>query len=167
MSIECEFCKTTFSSKSSLNYHKKKVKYCLDIQKQLNKIPQEKEEIYKCEFCNKKFNFKNSYVRHKDTCKEKIIKENISEKDIELNKLKIYYEEQLKKQKNEYEKELEKQKNEYEIKLLEEKFKHEKEIVEYKNEQIKKLENENLEINKYILEQACIKNSVVNKSYNI
>jgi len=184
MSFSCDFCKSTFSTKGTLVIHQKKVKYCLDIQKKINETIQEKEELYKCEFCNKEFNFKNSYIRHKDTCKEKILKEKNNEKDKEINNLKLQYEKELEKkieklkiknekelekQKNAYEKELEKQKNIYEkkIELLEQKINHEKEIVEYKNEHIKKLENEKLETNKYLLEQACSKNSVVNKSYNL
>jgi transposase-like protein len=73
MSFNCEFCKSTFSTKSSLNYHQKTVKYCLDIQQQLNSSFK-KEDIYKCEYCNKEFNVKNSYIRHKESCKEKVIK---------------------------------------------------------------------------------------------
>ena len=30
--MECEHCNKTFSSKSSLNYHKNSAKYCLEIQ---------------------------------------------------------------------------------------------------------------------------------------
>jgi len=188
MSFSCDFCKSTFSTKGTLVIHQKKVKYCLDIQKKINETIQEKEELYKCEFCNKEFNFKNSYIRHKDTCKEKILKEKNNEKDKEINNLKLQYEKELEKkieklkiknekelekQKNSYEKELEKQKNEYEIKLI----KSENEL-KLKNEQLKKLEdkydsfineikNEKIETNKYLLEQACSKNSVVNKSYNL
>jgi hypothetical protein len=202
MSFSCEFCKSTFSTKGTLSNHQKTVKYCLDIQQKLNSSFK-KEDIYKCEYCNKNFNTKSSYIRHKDTCKEKVIKENISEKELEINNMKLYYEKETEKQKNNYEKEIEKQKNNYEKELFEyknnyekEKNKYEKELFEYKNnyekelielknnyekelielknelknknEYISKLENEKLETNKYLLEQACSKNSVVNnKNYNL
>jgi hypothetical protein len=51
--------------------------------------------------------------------------------------------------------------------LLEQKINHEKELSKFKNEQIKKLEENFTETNKYLLEQKCSKNSVVNKSYNL
>jgi hypothetical protein len=201
---KCNFCNTVFASKGNLTTHQKNVKYCLNIQKQYNSSL--KEEFFKCEFCNKQFNSKKSHIRHKDICKEKVIKENNNEKELEIINLKLQHEKELEKQKNEkyeeiknlklqhekelekqknekykeiknlklqHEKELEKQKNEYEIKLI----KSENEL-KLKNEQLKKLEdkydsfineikNEKIETNKYLLEQACSKNSVVNKSYNL
>ena len=138
--LTCEFCKSNFSCKSSLNYHQKNVKYCLDIQKQLN--TSFKEVLFKCEYCNKDFNSKKIYVRHKDTCKKKLIQENISEKDIEINNLKLQYEKELEKKKNIYEKEIIEYKNE----------------LKNKNEQLKKIENELDNIKKYLFEKAFNKN---------
>ena len=49
--MECQFCKKTFGSLSSLNYHKKTTKYCLKLQGKLEEI----KNLYTCEFCNKEF----------------------------------------------------------------------------------------------------------------
>ena len=56
--MECEHCKKTFSSKSSLNYHKNSAKYCLAIQK---KKP---DTVYKCDHCKKEFTVKDNYETH-------------------------------------------------------------------------------------------------------
>ncbi len=68
MSYECEFCNKNFSSKSSLNYHQKTVKYCLEIQKNktLTEPKDNSEDFFKCEFCNKNFTIKKSLIRHSD-----------------------------------------------------------------------------------------------------
>ena len=55
MSFECEFCKYTFSTKSSLNYHQKNAKFCLDIQKKNNILLNIKREEFSCTYCNKIF----------------------------------------------------------------------------------------------------------------
>ena len=69
MSFECDFCKKSFSTISSLNLHKKTTKRCLKIQADLNNvIPISK---FLCEYCNKNFSTKHNYEVHKETCKEK------------------------------------------------------------------------------------------------
>ena len=63
--MECEFCKKTFKTKSSINYHKKTTQYCLKIQG----LSTEKG-TFKCENCNKCFHIKNSFKKHLERCKE-------------------------------------------------------------------------------------------------
>ena len=97
--MECEFCKTTLKSLSSLNYHKKTNKKCLEKQ---NIILTDK--FIPCEFCNKIFtsqilkthllSCKNKKEREKDEIikeKDEIIKEKdeiIEEKDEIIEEMK-------------------------------------------------------------------------------
>ena len=63
--MECEFCKTTLKSLSSLNYHKKTNKKCLEKQ---NIILTDK--FIPCEFCNKTFSNQTLKI-HLLSCKNK------------------------------------------------------------------------------------------------
>ena len=63
--MECEFCKTTLKSLSSLNYHKKTNKKCLEKQ---NIILTDK--FIPCEFCNKTFTTQ-TLKTHLLSCKNK------------------------------------------------------------------------------------------------
>ena len=45
MSLECEYCKKTYSTKSNLNNHQKTAKYCLKIQSELG-LQIEKDSFY-------------------------------------------------------------------------------------------------------------------------
>jgi hypothetical protein len=77
--MECEFCKKTFISLSSLNKHKNTAKYCLDIQ------GKEKKEldIILCEYCDKTFTIDKSFQKHINNCKvKKLCEENIKLKEI-------------------------------------------------------------------------------------
>ena len=86
--MECEFCKTMLKSLSSLNYHKKTNKKCLEKQNILT------DKFIPCEFCKKVFSnqtlkihllsCKNKKVKEKDD----IIEELLKEKDITDNLLK-------------------------------------------------------------------------------
>ena len=97
--MECNFCKKTFTNKSSLNKHKITTKYCLKIQGEISK------NTFECYSCKKTFTSKQSLSIHEKTC-EKIKLENeiriiISDKDKELIKKNIIIE-QLQKQGDEY-----------------------------------------------------------------
>ena len=71
MTFICEFCCKDFATKSSLNNHKIKTKYCLQIQKEKGIIDSAKgEEI--CIHCNKSFYQKNSKLMHEKICKDRI-----------------------------------------------------------------------------------------------
>ncbi len=74
--MKCDFCNKEFKSTSSLNYHQKTAKYCLDIQgKEIGKE-------YKCEYCEKIFSTKQNLNYHNDVCKES--------KEQEIEKYKEY-----------------------------------------------------------------------------
>jgi hypothetical protein len=80
--MECEFCKKILNTTSSLNYHKKNNKKCLEIQ---NKGDIESIFIH-CEFCDKSFSEKTMKV-HLKSCKNKKTIDEKSKDDIirELN----------------------------------------------------------------------------------
>lgn len=59
----CEFCHNTYSSLSSLNFHKKSSKTCLQIQN--------KELEFPCEHCNKEFASLYTLQAHLLVCKQK------------------------------------------------------------------------------------------------
>ena len=59
--MECKYCNNTFKTKSSLNIHQRKTKYCLKIQGKLN------SGDYKC-LCGKMFVRKHHLVSHQESC---------------------------------------------------------------------------------------------------
>ena len=70
--MECEFCKSTLSSLSNLNYHKKTNKKCLKIQDKTNN--EINSSLINCEYCNKSLSLSNMN-KHVNVCRGKIIKE--------------------------------------------------------------------------------------------
>jgi len=72
--MECEFCKNLLNTLSSLNYHKKNNKKCLEIQN-VN------ANFIKCEFCDKLF-CEKSMKTHLKSCKNKKTKDEKSKDDI-------------------------------------------------------------------------------------
>ena len=62
-SLTCEFCHKTFNSLSSLNYHKKYTKACLQIQN--------KNLEFHCEHCSKEFSSLHILQSHLLVCKQK------------------------------------------------------------------------------------------------
>ena len=63
--MNCEFCEKEFSTKSSLTYHKKTAKYCLEKQGKKN-------EEYKCCYCDKLFTTYQRVIEHQNiSCKLK------------------------------------------------------------------------------------------------
>ena len=64
----CDFCNKTFSSISSLNYHKETAKYCLKIQ---GKDIKDILEQYKCKNCNSLFTNKHNLNHHVELCNKK------------------------------------------------------------------------------------------------
>ena len=67
-SKNCEHCKTAFKTKSALNNHKNKARYCLIIQ---GKIEDDNEE-YKCSICEKILLTKAAFEVHKKNAKEEM-----------------------------------------------------------------------------------------------
>jgi len=72
--MECAFCKNKFSSKTNLNHHQKRAKYCLKL-----RGVDKKEDEYKCDACNRTFSGKYELNRHLNTCKNKDILEKSSQ----------------------------------------------------------------------------------------
>ena len=94
INMECNFCKSVLKTSSSLNYHKKNNKKCLDIQKNISNNINSILKI--CSFCNIQF---TNIKKHLKTCKVKKIQdvENLISSNNELqlklesdnNKLKL------------------------------------------------------------------------------
>ena len=84
MSIICEFCQKIFSTKTNLNTHQKKAKFCLEKRGI-------RPQLVFCEFCNLGFLTNRQMKNHVLKCASKIInreeKEKI-EKDNEISSLK-------------------------------------------------------------------------------
>ena len=97
MDIACEYCNYQFKNKSSLNYHQKNTKYCLEIQGKTH-------SNFKCDTCNKFLSSKNKLESHKNICmikklsdqKEKELKDKII---IEITAENKNYKEQIEQQK--------------------------------------------------------------------
>ena len=65
--MNCEYCKSEFKTKSALNNHKNKAKYCLILQGKI----EPKDEIFKCNLCEKILSTKQYLELHKQKCKGK------------------------------------------------------------------------------------------------
>jgi len=102
----CEYCKNTYSSKSSLNNHQKTTKKCLEIQKSLNKITDIVE--FSCKYCDKKFTSNQNIKKHEIFC-------NVKKRD-EITELTDKYENKIIELKDKYDFETTK------LKLLNEKY---------------------------------------------
>jgi hypothetical protein len=72
--MNCEYCKSEFKTKSALNNHKNKAKYCLILQGKI----EPKNDIFKCILCEKILSTKQYLELHKEKCEGK--KEKIEEK---------------------------------------------------------------------------------------
>lgn len=89
----CDYCKSSFTTKSNLTYHIKKAKFCLKYRGE--EIKDENKVNNICEYCDKKFCSKQRLKSHKEIChnkkdifqKEKILKE-MQEKDTLIFSLK-------------------------------------------------------------------------------
>jgi len=103
--MNCEFCESKFSSKQSLNHHKRTAKYCLS--------KQEKKVEFICEHCKKIFTTQRWINIHKKDCIQYLLnnqkKEYLTELKIiqEQYNSKIYNLEKILEEKNETIKKLE------------------------------------------------------------
>jgi hypothetical protein len=64
--MECKFCKKILSTKSALNVHQTKTKYCLKIQ------GIQKKGEYDCKLCGKDFSVKFHLQNHENICEKNI-----------------------------------------------------------------------------------------------
>lgn len=60
--MKCQYCGNEFSSKTNLNSHQKKAKYCLKLRGKTA------EKVYKCDGCGKTFSRQYHLTRHQQTC---------------------------------------------------------------------------------------------------
>jgi hypothetical protein len=88
MSHTCNFCANTFTTKSYLNYHQKKAKYCLQLQGNISGT------IFRCEYCDKQLSSEKRLNTHYDICKsysnlsiKEKYEEKLSEKERYIEKL--------------------------------------------------------------------------------
>ena len=65
--MNCEYCNSEFKTKSALNNHKNKAKYCLILQGKI----EPKEEVFKCNLCDKILSTKQKLELHKEKCEGK------------------------------------------------------------------------------------------------
>ena len=79
--MKCQYCKKILSSKSALNAHQKRTKYCLKIQGKSAK------EYFSCNICNKNFILKHRYKSHYRNCKAEQYDIVVKEKDNKNYKL--------------------------------------------------------------------------------
>jgi hypothetical protein len=79
--MNCEHCKKVFKTKSSLNHHKNKAKYCLSIQEKNT----ETTNKFKCQFCNKNLSSKRNLDSHLNCCSQKKDKERKEKELREIN----------------------------------------------------------------------------------
>ena len=144
--MHCEFCEKEFSTKSSLTYHQKTAKYCLEKQGKSN-------EKYKCCHCEKFFTTHQRAIDHQNkSCKLKdkskhekeieSIKEELAtykkQEKIRAKEKEAYYQQQIKEKEAYYQQQI-KEKDFY-ISSFEEKLKESKDLIKEKTESIAKLE---------------------------
>jgi hypothetical protein len=66
--MDCQYCKSLFSTNSALLLHQKSAKYCIKIQQDIN------PQVYKCDGCKKVLSTKHRLSTHKLICKKIIEK---------------------------------------------------------------------------------------------
>jgi len=85
--MECQYCKNTFSTKTSLNTHQKTAKYCILLRGEHIPI------LYTCIGCSKNFPRKYEYQRHIAICDADVVvseyKSQLSDIQTENNKKQI------------------------------------------------------------------------------
>jgi hypothetical protein len=86
--MKCNYCNNIFSSKSSLKYHQKSAKYCLEKQGK-------KSSLYSCKFCDKKLSTKQHLLSHMTICNSKCVEELENKYEEKINIIKNQYEKQL------------------------------------------------------------------------
>ena len=152
-SYNCEFCNNEYSSKKSLDMHKKTAKFCLKIQKSIITNTNDNENTeFACEHCMYKTTLKSSLIAHGEICKirlNKIKEEHEKKKDDLINKLQnelnILMTQTYPERENKYKEEINIYKTELRIKEEQVKMKDEQYIKELKmkDDIISKLEKEN------------------------
>ena len=157
--MDCQYCKKTFSSKSSLNNHQKTAKYCIQLQGVENKS----ENKFICNDCSKIFYQKQHLLTHLQSCKEKEFQDKSGKQQKE-------FEDKLRKQEKEFEDKLRdkmREKEQYIIKLITQNENY-KEQLEKQQEQIKDLQDKLDKIaNKAIDKPTTTTNNTINNKFEL
>jgi hypothetical protein len=82
---KCNFCNAELKTISSLNYHKRVNKKCINIQK--NEFENTNITIFKCEFCDKNLATKQSQIKHYEICKSKKENDKLKEENEKYDKI--------------------------------------------------------------------------------
>jgi len=94
MSNDCEYCKKTFCSQSTLKKHQRTAKYCLALRTD----PILNTKTYDCDYCEYSTKLKYNLSKHVKTCKSRIILEKKEECDMKTKNLLLERELVLKQQ---------------------------------------------------------------------
>ena len=145
--MNCEFCQKEFQIKSTLVYHQKTAKYCLEKQGKIN-------DQYKCSDCQKTFSTQYRLNEHRNTsCKLKdkskyekeiiSIKEELStckkQEKIRVKEKEVYYQQQIKEKEAYFQQQI-KEKDIY-LSSFEEKLRDSKEIIQKLEARLEKFED--------------------------
>jgi hypothetical protein len=136
----CKFCKKEYKTLSTLTYHQKNTKSCIEIQERI------KNENHICEYCDKEFTSKKLVNQHLEHCKNK--------REAMIG---IKFEKEIEKIKSEYHINLNKLKNEID------KLKNE---LEFKDKLIAKYEKENEDYRKLLTRPTTVVNNR-NNNYQV
>ena len=86
MSFYCDFCKKSYSTRSSLNSHQRTTKACIKIQSEIQNNTL-KHTQFECEYCKTIFTLEYTLKRHIDICTHKKKSDSLQEK-IYIKKIK-------------------------------------------------------------------------------
>jgi len=86
MNYICEYCNKSYKSSSSLNFHKKTAKFCLNLQKENNPTETTNIQLFNYEYCDKEFTTKLILNNHINVCNSKILHEKLKEQKEQLVK---------------------------------------------------------------------------------
>jgi hypothetical protein len=132
----CEFCKKEYTSFSSLKYHQKNTKFCIELQTQLS--------ILKCEYCDKTFSTHKYLKQHSQHCKiykvyleNNNLKEKVNDLNFKLEQKDKEFKVKLDQKEKEFKLKLNYQEKETDVKL-----KAKDDIIKYNNDIISKLQKE-------------------------
>ena len=182
--MNCEFCQKEFQIKSTLVYHQKTAKYCLEIQGKTN-------DQYKCSDCQKtfstqyrlndhqniscKFKDKSNYEKEIISIKEELATYKKQEK-IRAKEKEAYYQQQLKEKETYYQQQLKEKETYYQqqikekdiyLSTFEEKLKEKSETISKLEAKLEKFEDNILSKTekKPITTNNTTNNIVINNNY--